>query len=103
MVSTRRAGKARKIAEEVFSPADSGDEYEEGVSEPSKTRGTKRARIPKATYKDKQQGKRRKTAKLSMLPDMPVDILYEVRGSLLCHTSLYEVAPRYFLSSTQET
>ena len=103
MVSTRQAGKSRKIAEKDFSPADSGDEYEEGTSEPSKTRGTKRVRTSKTTHKDKQQGKRRKTAKLSMLPDMPVDVLYEVRGSLLCHISRYLEVPRYFLSSTQET
>jgi hypothetical protein len=87
MVSTRRAGKARKIAAEVSSPADSGDEYEEGTPKPNKTRGTKRARTSKTTSKDKQQEKRRKKGKLSMLPDMPIDVLYEVRGSLLRHTS----------------
>ena len=87
MVSTRQTIKARKIAEKASSPADSGGEYEEGASESSKTRGTKRAKTSKTASNDKQQAKRRKTAKLSMLPDMPVDILYEVRGSPLRHIS----------------
>ena len=87
MVSTKQTREARKTAEKVFSPADSGNEYEEDTSESSKMRGTKRARTSKTVSKDKQQGKRRKTAKLSMLPDMPVDILYEVRGSTLWHIS----------------
>ena len=83
MVSTRQAGKSRKSAEESFAPADSGDECEERTPEPGKTRGTKRAKTAKTTVKEKQKGKRRKKAKLSMLPEMPIDILYEVRGSLL--------------------
>ena len=77
----------KEIAEKALSPADSSGEYEEGAPESSKTRGIKRARTSKTASKDKQQGKRRKTAKLSMLPDMPVDILYEVRGSTLWHIS----------------
>lgn len=85
MVSTRRAESARKSAEDSSPPVDSGDEYEERTPEPNKTRGTKRARSTKTTVKGKQQGKRPKKAKLSMLPEMPVDILYEVRGSLLHH------------------
>jgi len=85
MVSTRKAGKTRKIVEETFSPAGSGDEYEEGTPGPSKTCGTKRARTSKTTRGGKSQGKRRKTTNLSMLPDMPIDVLYEVRGTLLCH------------------
>ena len=77
MVSAR---KMRKPSEGASSPADSGDEYEERTPEPSKTRGIKRVRTSKTAAKGKQQAKRRKTAKLSMLPDMPIDILYEVRG-----------------------
>ena len=82
MVSTRQAGKTRKSPEECSLPADSDEEYEERAPEPNKTRGTKRARTAKPTVKGKQQEKRRKKAKLSMLPEMPVDILYEVRGTL---------------------
>ena len=74
---------------EVIPPADSGDEYEERAPEPNKTRGTKRVRTAKTTVKGKQQDKRRKKAKLSMLPGMPIDILYEVRESLL-HLALVE-------------
>ena len=84
MVSTRRTGKTRKIAEETLSPAGSGDEYEEGTPGPSKTRGAKRSRTTKKTRGSKPQGRRRGTVNLSMLPDMPVDILYEVRGTLPC-------------------
>jgi hypothetical protein len=83
MVLTRQAKKTRKSAEEDFSPADGSNEYEERTPELDETRGTKRARTAKTTVKDKQQERRRKKAKLSMLPEMPVDILYEVRGSLL--------------------
>jgi len=84
MVSTRKAGKTRKTAKEAFSPAGSGDEYEEGTPGPSKTGGAKRARTTKKKRGGKPQGKGRKTANLSMLPDMPVDVLYEVRGTLPC-------------------
>lgn len=85
MVSTRQAGKTRKSAAAAPSPADSGDEYEERTPESSKTGGIKRVRASKTTAKGNQQGKRRKIAKLSMLPDMPIDILYEVRESFLYH------------------
>jgi len=85
MVSTRKAGKTRKIVKETSSSAGSGDEYEEGTPGPSKTRGTKRARTSKKTGGGKPQGKGRKTVNLSMLPDMPVDVLYEVRGTLTCY------------------
>jgi hypothetical protein len=84
MVSTRQATKAHR-AEEGSSLADSGDEYEERTPEPNKTGGTKRARTTKTTVDDKRQEQRRKKAKLSMLPEMPVDILYDVSGSLLFH------------------
>ena len=85
MVSTRRAEKARQSTEEGSLPVASGDEYEERTPEPTKTRGTKRVRATKTTAKSKQQPqeKRRKQAKLSMLPEMPVDILYDVRRFLL--------------------
>ncbi|KAF9645813.1 hypothetical protein BDM02DRAFT_399008 [Thelephora ganbajun] len=78
MATTKRKPETRKSAEEGLSPADSGDEYEERTPEPSKTRGKKRARTAKMTAKDKQQEKRRKKANLSMLPEMPIDILYEI-------------------------
>ena len=73
----------RKVAEENPPPADTGEEYEEPAPELDGTRGAKRARTAKMTAKGEQQGKRRKKAKLSMLPEMPVDILYEVRRCLL--------------------
>ena len=81
MVSTRKTRKSRKPAEESFAPADSGDECEERIPEPGKARGTKRAKTAKTTVKGKQKEKHRKKAKLSMLPEMPIDVLYEVRGS----------------------
>ena len=79
MVSTRQRGKSHKPTEGSPPPADSGDEYEEQTPAPRKTRGAKRV---KTTAGGNQHQKRRKTAKLSRLPDMPIDILYEVRRSL---------------------
>jgi hypothetical protein len=86
MVSTRQAEKARKVVKGGSSPAHSGDEHEEPTPEPDRTRGTKRARTTKMTDDGKEQKKRRKKAKLSRLPEMPVDILYEVRGSHLYYS-----------------
>ena len=90
MVSTRQLGKTRKVAEAGSPPADSSEEYEEHTPVPDKTRGAKRARTAKTTAKknqqENQQEKHRKKAKLSMLPGMPVDVLYEVRRSLLHRT-----------------
>ena len=82
MVSTRRQrGKTRTPTEGTPPSAGNGDEYEERTPEPRKTRGTKRA---KTTAGGKQQRKHHKKAKLSRLPDMPIDILYEVRRALSC-------------------
>ena len=75
MVLTRQAAK--------LNLAGSGDGHRERTSEPAKTRGTKRARATKTTGENMGTDKRRKKAKLSMLPGMPVDILYEVRGLML--------------------
>ena len=83
MVSTRQAGKTRKVVEEGSHPIDTGEEYEEPTPEFDETRSTKRARTAKTTAKGEQEEKRRKKTKLSMLPEMPVDILYEVRRCLL--------------------
>lgn len=103
MVSTRQAGRTRKSAEKSSPPADSGDEYEERTPEPNKTRGTKRVRTAKTTAKGKQQEKRRKKAKLSMLPEMPIDILYEVCGLPCIVFLLMRQRSRYFPSSTRRT
>lgn len=82
MVSTRNAKKSRRSAKGDSSPVDSGGEYEEPAPESNKTGGKKRVRTTKTTVKDKVAGKRQKRAKLSMLPEMPIDILYEVRESI---------------------
>ena len=86
MVSTRRSVKARKITEGDLLPSDGDGEYEEPTTQAGKTRGTKRARSAKTDdeeaeerAKKKEEERRRKKAKLSMLPEMPVDILFEVR------------------------
>lgn len=86
MVSTRQASKSRQPAEEDFCPTGGEDEYEEQSQEP-KTRGTKRVRTTKTTAKDKAAERRNKKAKLSILPGMPIDILYEVRDFLCRFTS----------------
>jgi len=78
MVSTRQAEKLREVAEQSSPPNDGGEEHEERAPELDGTRSAKRAKTDKT--KAKQQGKLRKKAKLSMLPEMPVDILHEVRG-----------------------
>lgn len=83
MASTFGASTWRQLLEEDFCSTDSDDEYEERAPEPPKTRGKKRARTAKAKGKSKVTGKRHKKAKLSMLPAMPIDVLYEVRKSLL--------------------
>lgn len=79
MASTR--SKSRQHTEQDSRPDDSSDGYEERVPESNKTRGTKRVRTAKMTTKDKVTGKRQKKAKLWRLPEMPIDILYEVRKS----------------------
>ena len=96
MISSQQAGKVHKTVEEVFSPANSSDKYGEGTSEPGETHGTNCARISKTTCEDKQQGKLRETARLSMLPDMPLDILYEVRKSLVYHHPLIRRGSQIF-------
>ena len=85
MVSTQQLVKTRKNAEEEFVPSDGDGECEEPVTQVGKMRGTKRARSTKTggkktekRTKEKEEKRRRKRAKLSMLPEMPVDILFEV-------------------------
>ena len=80
MVSSRQARKTRKPVEGDSPLADSDEQYQEFPPEPNKLRGTRRVRTAKMTAMGKQQEKPSKKAKLSMLPGMPVDILYEVRG-----------------------
>jgi len=86
----------RKAVEESSHPADIGEEYKERAPELDETRGTKRARTAKTTAKGEQQKKRRKKAKLSMLPEMPVDILYEVRKCLSIALFLMRGRPQIF-------
>ena len=78
MVSTRQSTKHRRGD---ASPGDSGEDYcsEEGSGSVA-VRGPKSRTSRKATpkQKGKQPGKRRRAGKLSKLPDMPLDILYEV-------------------------
>ena len=77
----------RIAAEESSHPTDSSEEYKVPTPELDETRGTKRARTAKKTAKGEQQGEPHKKAKLSMLPEMPVDILDEVCRCLLHATS----------------
>ena len=85
MVSTRQSVKSQKTAERELAPSEVEEEYEEPTTQAGKTRGTKRARSTKTGGKEiekrakgKEEERRRKKAKLSMLPEMPIDILYEV-------------------------
>ena len=80
MVLTRQQARTHKPVEE--NPPSTGNGYEhEGRSPKSrKKRGKRRA---KTMSGGKGQRKRNETTKLSRLLDMPVDILNEVRGSLL--------------------
>jgi hypothetical protein len=86
MVSARRASKHSKLGEEDGCSVNSGGECKEKTPEHDETRGKKRARTTKVAAKDKEAQKRRKKGKLSMLPEMPVDILYEVCTPTLCST-----------------
>jgi hypothetical protein len=78
MVSTRQSTKYRRGD---VTPGDSGEDYcsEEGSGSIA-VRGPKSRTSRKATSKKegKQPVKRRRAGKLSKLPDMPLDILYEV-------------------------
>lgn len=75
MVKTKRQSKSRQPPEE---------EHEEPTPKvTSKRHSSKRVR----TAKKKTKGKAAKKAKLSMLSEMPADILYEVREFLLFRSS----------------
>jgi hypothetical protein len=73
--------KSHRIFREDVSSGDSGEDYdsEEGLG--SVTRGGRESgasRIVTSKQKGKQPEKRRNAGKLSKLPGMPLDVLYEV-------------------------
>ena len=78
MVSTRRNAKIHQIVQGV--PCDdSGEDCDhDGLGSSSVTAQRPGSRAPKKAV-SKQKGKHRIAGKLSKLPDMPLDILYEVR------------------------
>ena len=84
---------ARKRREENPLPASSGDEHEEQAPDSRKTRGKKRA---ETTTGDKQQQEFSETAELLRLLNMPIDILHEVRRSLLHSRSLIQSGSQIF-------
>ena len=88
MVSTRQASKSQQRTEEDSLPAASGDGYEERTPESNNTRGKKRVKTTDITVEEKEAAKRLKKAKLRRLPEMPIDILYEVRESFRFTCSL---------------
>ena len=82
MVSTRRSARLRQAIQEGARSNDGGedcDTREEGP-DPTTGQGRKSGALRKVTPKQngKQRGKRRNAGNLSLLPDMPLDILREV-------------------------
>ena len=77
MVSTRRSTKVRQVSLEDDNSGDRGKNH--GPEEGSGPLAAQRPK-PRASGKaaSKQKGKRCNAAKLSKLPDMPLDVLYEV-------------------------
>lgn len=82
MVSTQQSTESYQVVGEGGPPGDSGEDYD-----PEESSGPLAARRPKPRLsgkgapkqKGKQCGGRRYVGRLSRLPDMPLDILYEVR------------------------
>jgi len=74
--------KSRQVVQEDTSASDSGEDYhpEEDGPDSVVARGPKSRASTRTTSKQKgkQHQKRRNAGKLSRLPDMPLDILYEV-------------------------
>ena len=87
MVSTRQSTKRRQTVREGAHLGDSGEDYDPG----DESSGLPKARRPKprasgkgtSEQKGKQRGGRRNAGRLSKLPDMPLDILYEVSGGIV--------------------
>lgn len=109
MVSTRSTN-SRQVVQEAVPSSDSGEDYDP-EKEPScsvVTRGSKSRTARKATVKEKgkQPEKRRNAGKLSRLPDMPLDVLYEVsyRPKFIADDGMDDDPPaidRYSLLSVQ--
>jgi len=108
MVSTRRSAKLRQNASSGDNGTDYHPELEEGGSGPLTARGLRfesRSSRRALTQKGKQPERCRITGRLSKLPGMPLDVLYEVRRSQFCHRrrrddDMFDVY-RYSLSSTR--
>ena len=88
MLSARRNTKVHRTVQEDVSCGDSNKDCDpdEECSRPVTERGSKPRASKKVASKQKgkQPEKRRNAGKLSKLPDIPLDILYEVgRGSIL--------------------
>lgn len=84
MLSVQQKKKLRQTTHGDVSYDDSDEDYdpEEGgsrsVTEKGSESSTKASRKTASKRKGKQPEKRRNAGKLSKLPDMPLDILYEV-------------------------
>jgi len=81
MVSTRRSAKSRQNASSGDNGSDYHPELEEGGSGPLTARGFRfesRSSRRALTQKGKQPERCRITGRLSKLPGMPLDVLYEI-------------------------
>ena len=111
MVSTRRTKKPRQDAPEDVIPGNGGDDYdaeEESLGPPKARRPKPRASGKEASKeKGKQRRGRRNAGRLSKLPDMSLDILYEVSYGISSVTDdgviMVLGVCRYSLLSTQWT
>ena len=109
MVS-KQSTKLHRIVREDLPSGDSGEDYDPEEKGSGHSMAQKPRTSAKATSKQKgkQRGGRRNVGKLSKLPDMPLDILYEVSHRIISvtddHNGVYD-GPfgvcRYSLSSIQ--
>jgi len=83
MVSTRRGTKSREVIQEVVSSGDCGEDYERSGPASSRSPKSKPSIKPISKQKGKQPGGRRNVGKLSRLPIIPLDVLYEVIYGLI--------------------
>ena len=109
MVS-KQSTKLHRIVREDLPSGDSGEDYDPEEKGSGHSMAQKPRTSAKATSKQKgkQRGGRRNVGKLSKLPDMPLDILYEASHRIISgtddHNGVYD-GPfgvcRYSLSSIQ--
>lgn len=87
MPLAQRSATSSQIAQGGGSSGGSGECYDsEGEGEGSVTKREARSKVsrkPTSKQKGKETAKHREAGKLSKLPDIPLDVLYEVKDRIL--------------------